>query len=61
MRVLVYMGHPAHFHLYKNVIKGLKEDGNEVDVLIKKIWRNYFRTQVFHIITSCLKVAKIQP
>ena len=36
MRVLVYMGHPAHFHLYKNVINGLKEEGNEVDVLIKK-------------------------
>ena len=36
MRVLVYMGHPAHFHLYKNVVKELKQDGNEVDVLIKK-------------------------
>lgn len=36
MRVLVYMGHPAHFHLYKNVIRRLTEDGNEVDVLIKK-------------------------
>ena len=36
MKVLVYLGHPAHFHLYKNVIKNLKNDGHEVDVLIKK-------------------------
>lgn len=36
MKVLVYLGHPAHFHLYKNVIATMKKDGNEVDVLIKK-------------------------
>lgn len=35
-RINVYLGHPAHFHLYKNVIKNLKTDGYEVDVLIKK-------------------------
>ncbi len=35
-RINVYLGHPAHFHLYKNVIKNLKSDGYEVDVLIKK-------------------------
>ena len=35
-RINVYLGHPAHFHLYKNVIKNLKNDGYEVDVLIKK-------------------------
>lgn len=36
MKVVVYLGHPAHFHLYKNVIKNLKKDGHEVEVLIKK-------------------------
>lgn len=35
-RINIYLGHPAHFHLYKNVIKNLKSDGYEVDVLIKK-------------------------
>ena len=32
----IYLGHPAHFHLFKNVIKNLQADGYEVDVLIKK-------------------------
>ncbi len=36
MRVLIYLGHPAHFHNYKNTIKALKEHGHEVEVLIKK-------------------------
>ena len=36
MRVLVYLGHPAHFHNYKNTIARLTEDGHEVAVLIKK-------------------------
>ena len=36
MKIVVYLGHPAHFHLYKNVIKNLKKDGHEVEVLIKK-------------------------
>ena len=36
MKIIVYLGHPAHFHLYKNVIKNLKNDGHEVEVLIKK-------------------------
>lgn len=36
MRVLVYLGHPAHFHNYKNTIATLKEHGHEVEVLIKK-------------------------
>ena len=35
-RINIYLGHPAHFHLYKNVIRNLKADGYEVDVLIKK-------------------------
>jgi len=30
------MGHPAHFHLFKNVIKNLSSSGNDVKILIKK-------------------------
>ena len=36
MRILVYLGHPAHFHNYKNTIAALKEHGHQVEVLIKK-------------------------
>lgn len=36
MKIVVYLGHPAHFHLYKNVIQNLKNDGHTVEVLIKK-------------------------
>lgn len=36
MKVLVYLGHPAHFHNYKNTIAALKEHGHEVEILIKK-------------------------
>ena len=36
MKILVYLGHPAHFHNYKNTIAALKEHGHEVEVLIKK-------------------------
>lgn len=36
MRILVYLGHPAHFHAYKNSIKTWKTQGHEVAILIKK-------------------------
>jgi len=36
MKLLFYLGHPAHFHLLKNTIAYFKNDGNEVVVLIKK-------------------------
>ena len=36
MKILVYMGHPAHFYLYKNTIARLREDGHHVEILIKK-------------------------
>jgi len=36
MKVLVYMGHPAHFYLYKNTISQLRADGHQVEILIKK-------------------------
>ena len=35
MKILIYLGHPAHFHLFKNIINKLKEDGNQVIVTIK--------------------------
>lgn len=36
MTVLFHLGHPAHFHLFKNVIRLLKENGHEVHILIKE-------------------------
>lgn len=36
MRILIYLGHPAHFYNYKNVIPRLKNDGHQVEILIKK-------------------------
>ncbi|MDR1543512.1 MAG: DUF354 domain-containing protein [Prevotellaceae bacterium] len=35
MNILVQLSHPAHFHLYKNVIKNLQADGHKVFILIK--------------------------
>ena len=35
MNVLIQLGHPAHFHLYKNVAKNLIADGNQVLFVIK--------------------------
>lgn len=36
MRLLFYLGHPAHFHLFKVVIGRLKKEGHAVSILIKK-------------------------
>lgn len=36
MRIFIYLGHPAHFHLYKNVIANLTRDKHEVTIFIKK-------------------------
>ncbi len=36
MRILFYLGHPAHFHLFKNTISALKIKDHQVSVLIKK-------------------------
>ena len=36
MRYLIYLGHPAHFHLFKNTIRNLEDKGHIVSVLIKK-------------------------
>lgn len=35
MQLLFYMGHPAHFHLYKETIKELNKKGVECVILIK--------------------------
>ncbi len=36
MRILVYLGHPAHYHLFKNIISKLKNDNHQVKILIRK-------------------------
>ena len=35
IRVLIYIGHPAQYHFIKHTIRNLREDGNEVRILIK--------------------------
>lgn len=36
MKILIYLGHPAHFHLYKHIIHELEDKGHIVYVIIKK-------------------------
>lgn len=36
MRILFQLGHPAHYHLFKNTISDLMRDGHQVYVLIRK-------------------------
>jgi uncharacterized protein len=36
MKIMFYMGHPAHFHLLKHTIQNLLSLGNQIDILIKK-------------------------
>lgn len=36
MNLLFHLGHPAHFHLFKNVISNLKKNGHTISILIKK-------------------------
>lgn len=35
MKILFHLGHPVHFHLFKNVIKTLKEKKHQVFIFIK--------------------------
>jgi predicted glycosyltransferase len=35
MKYIIYLGHPAHFHLFKNPIRILKEKNHQVMILIK--------------------------
>ena len=36
MKILVYLGHPAHFYLYKNAIQNWRDHGHQVEIMIKK-------------------------
>ncbi len=36
MNILFHLGHPAHFHLFKNVIFRLREEGHQTHILIKE-------------------------
>ena len=36
MRVLFQLGHPAHYHLFKNTIADLQRDGHQTYILIRK-------------------------
>ena len=36
MHLLIYLGHPAHFHLFKSVIKEMQRRQHKVSILIKK-------------------------
>lgn len=36
MKILIYLGHPAHFHLFKNVISELENRAHTVFILTKK-------------------------
>ena len=33
--ILIYLGHPAHFHLFKNIIKFLNDNNYQVFIVIK--------------------------
>ena len=35
MKILIYVGHPAQYHFFKHTIRKLKDDGNDVKLLIK--------------------------
>ena len=36
MRIIFDLGHPAHFHLFKNVILKLKRTGNNITIIARK-------------------------
>ena len=36
MRILVYLGHPAHYHLFKHVVASLENKGHHVQIVIKE-------------------------
>lgn len=35
MKILIYVGHPAQFHFFKNIIRKLGTDGHQVQLLLK--------------------------
>jgi len=36
MNIGIFLGHPAHFHYIKNVIKSLKASGHNITIIVKK-------------------------
>jgi predicted glycosyltransferase len=36
MKIVIYLNHPAHFHLFKNVWQGLEDNGHKIIILCKK-------------------------
>lgn len=36
MKILFHLGHPAHYHLFKHIIRGLRRNGHQIKILIKK-------------------------
>jgi predicted glycosyltransferase len=36
MKISFHLGHPAHYHLFKNVIKSLQVNEHQISILIKK-------------------------
>lgn len=35
-RIAIFLGHPAHYHMFKNVTAALEQQGVEVDYLVKR-------------------------
>ena len=36
MRILIYLGHPAHYHLFKHVVSYLENKGHHLQIVIKE-------------------------
>ncbi len=36
MKIIIYLGHPAHFHLFKNIILNLTNGKHQIKILIKE-------------------------
>ncbi len=36
MRIIFDLGHPAHFHLFKNPIKALKDSGHDIEIVARE-------------------------
>lgn len=60
MKVMVYMGHPAHFHLFKYIIKDLVTGGDDVIIAIKSkdILENLLKSAEFSYINLLHKRRK---
>lgn len=50
MKILIYLGHPAHFHLYRNAIVNWQNSGHQCLILIKKkdVLEDLVRLAGFH-------------